>query len=94
MITTIIIHDDTPGRVLRRISAVILFALLSFNIPVAHSQESPVSVTSCITGIDTSQIIYENPRIYNVAISFEINPDPSKIDREHDLKVWIPVPRE
>ncbi len=94
MITTIIIHGYTAGRVLRKIYAVILFTYVSFNISVVHSQESPVPITSCITGIDTSQIIYENPRVYNVAISFEINPDPSKIDREHDLKVWIPIPRE
>ena len=32
--------------------------------------------------------------MYNVEISFEINPDPSTIDREKDLKVWIPIPRE
>ena len=39
-------------------------------------------------------VIYRNPRVYNVEYSFEMTPDPNKIDRAKDLKVWIPVPRE
>jgi hypothetical protein len=34
-------------------------------------------------------IIYRNPRVYNVDYSFEMSPDPNKIDRSKDLKVWI-----
>ena len=41
-----------------------------------------------------SGIIYSNPRVYNVDYSFEMVPDPNKIDRAKDLKVWIPIPRE
>jgi cytohesin len=39
-------------------------------------------------------IIYRNPRVYNVEYSFEMFPDPNKIDRSKDLKLWIPIPRE
>jgi len=42
----------------------------------------------------TSRIIYRNPRVYNVDHSFELVPDPKKIDRARDLKLWLPVPRE
>lgn len=41
-----------------------------------------------------SGIIYRNPRVYNVDYSFELIPDPAKIDRAKDLKLWIPIPRE
>jgi len=39
-------------------------------------------------------IIYRNPRVYNVDYSFELVPDPNKIDRAKDLKLWLPIPRE
>jgi len=39
-------------------------------------------------------IVYRNPRVYNVDYSFELFPDPNKIDRTKDLKLWIPIPRE
>jgi len=42
----------------------------------------------------TPGIVYSNPRVYNVDYSFEMSPDPNKIDRAKDLKVWIPIPRE
>ncbi len=35
-----------------------------------------------------------NPHVYNVDYSFEMVPDPNKIDRAKDLKLWIPMPRE
>ncbi len=41
-----------------------------------------------------SGIVYRNPRVYNVDYSFELVPDPNKIDRAKDLKLWIPIPRE
>jgi len=41
-----------------------------------------------------SCIVYRNPRVYNVDYSFEMVPDPNKIDRAKDLKLWIPIPRE
>ena len=39
-------------------------------------------------------VIYKNPRVYNVDFSFELVPDPNRIDRAKDLKLWIPIPRE
>ena len=39
-------------------------------------------------------VFYRNPRVYNVEYSFEIFPDPNKMDRSKDLKLWIPIPRE
>ncbi len=44
--------------------------------------------------IDQAGVIYRNPRVYNVDYSFELFPDPQKIDRTNDLKLWVPVPRE
>ncbi len=41
-----------------------------------------------------SGIVYRNPRVYNVDYSFEMFPDPNKVDRTKDLKLWIPIPRE
>jgi hypothetical protein len=41
-----------------------------------------------------SGIIYKNPRIYNIDYFFELVPDPNRIDRTKDLKLWLPVPRE
>jgi hypothetical protein len=41
-----------------------------------------------------SGIVYSNPRVYNVDYSFEMSPDPDKIDRSKDLKLWVPIPRE
>lgn len=42
----------------------------------------------------SSTITYRNPRVYNVDYSFELVPDPAKIDRTKDLKLWIPIPRD
>ena len=42
----------------------------------------------------TSGIVYRNPRVYNVDYSFELVPDPNRIDRAKYLKLWIPIPRE
>lgn len=44
--------------------------------------------------LPSSDIVYSNPRVYNVDYSFELVPDPNKIDRARDLKLWIPIPRE
>jgi cytohesin len=39
-------------------------------------------------------VIYRNPRVYNVEYSFEMFPDPNKVELDKDLKLWIPIPRE
>lgn len=55
-----------------------------------------LSVFFCATpyGSAAPRIVYENPRVYNVDYSFELTPDPNKIDRTKDLKLWVPVPQE
>jgi transglutaminase-like putative cysteine protease len=42
----------------------------------------------------TAEIIYRNPRVYNVTYTFELHPQPEMVDYSKDLKLWIPVPRE
>ena len=44
--------------------------------------------------IDQAGVIYRNPQVMNVDYRFELVPDPKKIDRTKDLKLWVPVPRE
>lgn len=41
-----------------------------------------------------AEMFFRNPRVYNVDYSFELTPDPAKIDRSKDLRVWLPLPRE
>jgi len=55
-----------------------------------------LSVFLCITssGSAVYGVIYRNPRVYNVDYSFELVPDPNKVDRTKDLKLWLPIPRE
>ena len=50
---------------------------------------APTTSSSAVAGV-----IYRNPQVYNVDYSFELVPDPNKIDRAKDLKLWIPIPRE
>lgn len=94
MITQIIRKSFKYISNLKNISSLILAILFLLNIPNVLSQDSTQFVSSNITRFDSSHIIYQNPRVYNVQISFEINPNPSKIDKGRDLKVWIPIPRE
>jgi ankyrin repeat protein len=53
-----------------------------------------VSIQAEISSSVHKGIIYRNPRVYNVEYSFEMFPDPNKIDRSKDLKLWVPIPRE
>jgi transglutaminase-like putative cysteine protease len=41
-----------------------------------------------------ADVTYWNPRPYNVTRIFELEPDPNKIDRAKDLKLWLPVGRQ
>ena len=94
MITKICIQSFESSRVFRNLYIVFAVALFLLNIPILLSQENPISVFSYITELDSSHVIYQNPRVYNVEMSFKIIPDSAKIDRDQDLKVWIPIPRE
>ena len=55
-----------------------------------------LSILLCFSSCSPTKsgIIYENPRVYNVEYSFELCPEPDSIDREKDLKLWLPVPGE
>ena len=55
-----------------------------------------LSLLLCVSSCSSTKsgIIYRNPRVYNVDYSFELAPDPNKIDRSKDLKLWVPIPRE
>ena len=55
-----------------------------------------VSVLLCVSSCTPTKsgVIYRNPRVYNVDYSFELCPDPNNIDRDKDLKLWMPIPRE
>jgi len=95
MITKICDQNFESSHVINILYCVIfVVALILLDFPILLSQETSVSVYSPITRLDSSQISYRNPRVYNVEMSFEIAPDPAKINRDQDLKVWIPVPRE
>lgn len=59
-----------------------------------YSQEKELSDDSDITNSSSSKITYSNPLVYNVDFSFELVPNPAKIDRVKDLKLWIPIPRD
>ena len=77
-----------------RLKLTITFLILIFFPLVCVSQEIGFSYDSGSDKSKLSKIVYKNPRLYNLDISFEISPDPSKIDSDKDLKVWIPIPRE
>lgn len=94
MIFKICNQSFESSRVLKYLYSIFFVVLLLLNPPILLSQESLVSDNSYMTRLDTSHIIYRNPRVYNVEMSFEIIPDPAEIDRDQDLKVWIPIPRE
>ena len=81
-------------RLFKTIYLVFAVALFVLDPPILLPQESPVSVDSYSTRLDSSNVSYRNPRVYNVQMSFEIFPDSAKINRDKDLKVWMPIPRE
>ncbi len=82
------------SRVKYTIKSFILITVLIFYPSNANSVENKFSTDSTSDRSTKIGVIYSNPRVYNVEMSFEIVPDPAKIDRDRDLKVWIPIPRE
>ena len=82
------------SRVRYAIKLVIVFTILIFHPSNSFSQEARLSFDSRLNQLHSSKVIYTNPRVYNVNYTFELHPDSGKIDREKDLKLWIPVPRE
>jgi tetratricopeptide (TPR) repeat protein len=53
-----------------------------------------ISIFIISANLSVAQITYQDPRIYNLDIVFEMKPDYSRIDRDKDLKLWMPLPRE
>lgn len=53
-----------------------------------------ISIVIISANLSVAQIIYRNPRVYNVNYTFELHPDFDSINPKTDLKLWIPVPRE
>jgi len=94
MITNICNKSLGSSYVLKSIYLVFIVVLSLSNLQVLLSQESPGFSNYYKTRLDSSYVSYRNPRVYNVEMSYEITPDPAKIDRDQDLKVWIPIPRE
>jgi transglutaminase-like putative cysteine protease len=82
------------SHVSKNILLVFIVVLILLDFPILLSRESQVSVNTNIDRLDSSHIIYRNPRVYNVDYTFELCPDKDSIDRSKDLKLWIPVPRE
>jgi transglutaminase-like putative cysteine protease len=60
-----------------------------------HLAETTLLMLLCRLAVPAAaDVTYWNPRPYNVTYIFELEPDPNKIDRAKDLKLWLPVPRE
>jgi len=76
------------------IKLVIVVAILIFHASNSLSKENKSSADSSSNRLISSEVIYRNPQVYNVDYSFELFPDPQKIDRTKDLKLWVPIPRE
>ena len=76
---------------MRRLSLIFLIVIAGCN--QYGVDKSPVRDETTKTQ-PASGIVYSNPRVYNVAYSFEMVPDPNKIDRARDLKLWLHIPRE
>jgi len=91
-----IIYDlmTKVSRVQYAINLVIFVTILIFHPSNSLSKENKLSVDSSLNKSLSSKVIYRNPRVYNVDYSFELVPDPAKVDRAKDLKLWVPIPRE
>jgi transglutaminase-like putative cysteine protease len=82
------------SHISKNIFLVFVVVLFFSDLTILLSQESQVSVNPNINRLDTSYIIYRNPRVYNVDYTFELCPEKDSIDRSTDLMLWIPIPRE
>jgi len=94
MIAIILDLMTKVSRIQYAIKLVIVVTILIFHASYVLSKENKLSGDSTLSKIPSSKVIYRNPRVYNVNYSFELVPDPAKVDRAKDLKLWIPIPRE
>lgn len=77
------------------LSIAVLFQFLFMGLGFAqNTNNANLTSNENDAAIDQTGVIYRNPRVYNVDCSFELFPDPKKIDRTKDLKLWVPIPQE
>ncbi len=72
------------------IKLLILIALMSYELQ-SYSQGTQLSSEISIDTSVKGEILYINPRVYNLQYIFELHPDSNMINPEKHLKVWIPV---
>ena len=87
-----VIYND--GRFFPVLLSLLFSVTIVLNSSDSHSQENELLDDLNTFKASSSKITYSNPRVYNVDYSFELVPDPAKIDRAKDLKLWVPIPRE
>jgi transglutaminase-like putative cysteine protease len=76
------------------IDLLVLITVIIFYSSISCSQENKLSKDLHSDMSTSTKVIYRNPQVMNVDYSFEFAPDPKKIDRKKDLKLWMPIPRE
>lgn len=82
------------GRFFPVLLSLLFTVTIVLNSSDSYSQENELLDNLNTFKASSSKITYSNPRVYNVDYSFEMVPDPAKIDRAKDLKLWIPIPRD
>jgi transglutaminase-like putative cysteine protease len=90
----ICIPSFVSGNIFKNLYFIVIVAIFLLDLPILFSQEYPIPVNNDIASPNRSQLIYRNPRVYNIDYTFELCPDNDSIDPSQDLKLWIPVPRE
>jgi len=92
---TIIRDKRTKGSITNYTIELVLFITLLIYHPLdLFSQENRLLVDSSHIKSADSIITYRNLLQYDLEYIFELYPDFDKIDKNKDLKLWIPVPRE
>jgi transglutaminase-like putative cysteine protease len=91
---TAMIVDDESNIYLTGSSATIKYNSFGKEQCISSCNRSRLSADSTSNRLTSSKVIYTNPRVYNLDISFQLMPDLAKIDRGKDLKLWMPIPRE
>lgn len=82
------IHSCARGKAMLPRSSILALALLLALI-ACNERDSVVESARPDAGIE-----YVNPRVFNVDFTFELRPEPGTFDKEKDLKLWLPAPRE
>jgi hypothetical protein len=91
LIRSIITEESRAQNAFRFI---VFVSMLIFNASISFSKDIKLSGYSSPDKMTSTKVIYRNPQVMNVEYSFELAPDPEKIERSKDLKLWIPIPRE